>query len=306
MLKHYLLTALLNLRRAPVVTLINVLALALGIATFVTAYAVAAFWGSADRQFANSNRTYVLTINATIRGFDFSFENEPQVPPQMARYLKNELPQIETIARATVVSKAAMVSTGARAMRLFGAAADSEFLRIFDLPFVAGDPEHALDAPRSVVLTKEYATKLFGSENPLGKTLRFANSIDTTVTGVVDAITEPSHMGRSVWRCSSSTCWRATTSPKPCAISGDRRGRRTRRHRPRIGSTLPMSPTCSCRKTERSRRQPCGQISRLSPTGASPSSSARYRRPASMPCPSPHCWGCTRSISSCCREPKYR
>ena len=195
MLKHYLVIALVNLRRSPFVAAVNVVALSLGIATFVAAYAVVAFWSSADKQFANSDRIYALTTSATILGLDFSFEDEPHVPPQMAGYLEDELPAAEAIARATVMNEESMVSTGDRAMRLFGVAVDSDFLRIFDLPFVAGDPRHALDAPRSVVITSEYATKLFGAEDPIGKRLRLANSIDTTVTGVMDAVPEPSHMG---------------------------------------------------------------------------------------------------------------
>ena len=63
MLKHYLVIALVNLRRSPFVAAVNVVALSLGIATFVAAYAVVAFWSSADKQFANSDRIYALTTS---------------------------------------------------------------------------------------------------------------------------------------------------------------------------------------------------------------------------------------------------
>ena len=90
-----------------------------------------------------------------------------------------------------------MVANGDRAVRLFGVAVDPEFLDIFDLPFVAGDSRTAFAAPRSAVLTREYSARLFGSDDPIGKTILIGNAIDTTVTGVIDPIREPSHMGRS-------------------------------------------------------------------------------------------------------------
>jgi len=90
-----------------------------------------------------------------------------------------------------------MVASGANAVRLFGVAVDPEFLDIFDLPFVAGDARSALASPRSVVLTRASAARLFGAENPIGKTLVLGNKVDATVTGVIDAIAEPSQFGRS-------------------------------------------------------------------------------------------------------------
>src|SRR4029079_4490944 len=68
---------------------------------------------------------------------------------------------------------------------------------ISDLPFVPGDRVSAFAAPRSVVITRAAAARLFGSDNPIGKTLLVGNSVDATVTGLIDAIPEPSHLGRS-------------------------------------------------------------------------------------------------------------
>jgi putative ABC transport system permease protein len=196
-LKHYFAIALRNVRSAPFVFAMNVLTLALGLACFVTAYAFVAFWESAEQHFANADRIAVLTTNMSVTGQDFSYEDAPHVPEHAARYLQEDFPAIETIARAVVVNEDAMIAAGDRALRSFGVAVDPEFLEIFELPFVAGDPRTALRNPRSVVLTKAHAAQLFGDRDPMGAHVILGNLVDATVTGVLDTIPEPSHLGRS-------------------------------------------------------------------------------------------------------------
>ena len=88
------------------------------------------------------------------------------------------------------------VAAGDVYTEMFVVGVESEFLEIFDLPFVAGDSK-ALSQPNSAVLTEETAARLFGAANPIGRTITLANSLDVTVTGVVAPVPEPSHLGRA-------------------------------------------------------------------------------------------------------------
>jgi hypothetical protein len=63
MFGHYLQIALRNLRRSPFTAFINVTALALGLVSFVTAYAVVGYWNRSERQFANADRVYAITAS---------------------------------------------------------------------------------------------------------------------------------------------------------------------------------------------------------------------------------------------------
>jgi ABC-type antimicrobial peptide transport system permease subunit len=72
------------------------------------------------------------------------------------------------------------------------AAVDSNLLKIFTLPLSFGDPESALNAPHSIILTQKLATKYFGNENPVGKILTVENSAQFTVTGVFKEIPDNS------------------------------------------------------------------------------------------------------------------
>ena len=197
MLTHYLTLALRNARRTPLASAVNVLTLALGLACFLSAYAAVAFWDRAERGFANADRTYVLTIEFAFTNGSFARPTTVGGPAHVHEYLRADLPRLERIARAALMNPQTAFAAGDRAVRLRSLAVDPEFLAIFDLPFVAGDPDTALAAPRSVVLTRDAAARLFGDASPLGRSVLIDNAVEATVTGVVDPPPEPSHLGRA-------------------------------------------------------------------------------------------------------------
>jgi len=198
MIRHYVSIALRNLRRSPFTAAVNVVTLALGLVAFVAAYAVVAYWGNSDRHFTNADRTYVITASLALRDGSIATGKAPQTNDLYERYLRIEFPEFEKIARANVWNRAASVTVNGRGSRVIGVAVDPEFLDIFDLPFVAGDPRMALKSPDSLVLTEAAALRLFGTREALGKTVTLGgNLIDATVTGVLGPIPEPSHIGDS-------------------------------------------------------------------------------------------------------------
>ncbi len=196
-LEHYLALTLRIFFRAPFTTGTNVLTLAAGVFCFLTAYAFVTFWTGAERQFPNAERIQVLTTTFELPDGSFVSRADPMGPTRAAAQLRIDFPELERVARATLVDPETIVSAGGRATRLHAIAGDPDLLSIFSLPFVAGDPLRALDAPRSAVLTRQTALRLFGNRNPIGESMRIGNRIDVTVTGLIDAIAEPSHFGRS-------------------------------------------------------------------------------------------------------------
>lgn len=64
--------------------------------------------------------------------------------------------------------------------------ADSSFVDVFDIHFLEGNSNVALDGPNNVVLTESSSKKYFGEESPLGKTLIIGNDdTEYKITGVV-------------------------------------------------------------------------------------------------------------------------
>lgn len=66
--------------------------------------------------------------------------------------------------------------------------ADSSFFRIFSFPLILGDRYSVLSKPNSVVLSKQMATKYFGYDNPIGRTISFNVNQILEITGVADEV----------------------------------------------------------------------------------------------------------------------
>ena len=72
--------------------------------------------------------------------------------------------------------------------------ADPGVFRLFSFPVVQGDAVKALSGGRSVVISKSEATKYFGQENPIGKTLLINGRLPLTVGAVFADIPANSHL----------------------------------------------------------------------------------------------------------------
>jgi putative ABC transport system permease protein len=66
--------------------------------------------------------------------------------------------------------------------------ADPEFFEVFGLPLKYGNQTTALTEKYSIVLTDKVSQQLFGELNPVGKTLIAADTLNLTITGVLEPI----------------------------------------------------------------------------------------------------------------------
>ena len=66
--------------------------------------------------------------------------------------------------------------------------ADPEFFDVFALPLKYGNQSTALNEKYSVVLTDKVSKQLFGEENPVGKSLIAADTLNLTITGVLEPV----------------------------------------------------------------------------------------------------------------------
>lgn len=202
MFKTYLKIAWRSLKKNRLVSFINILGLALGIATclVISLYVIEEF--SYDRFFTNSDRIFRVTLDAKIGEQTLS---EASVMAPVAETFKEEIPEVEVSTRVLNLHSNTKIRIGEKVIRKGNTAfVDPNFFEVFDLPFTSGDPATALAKPNSVVLTKEQATALFGKESPINQTIKLEGigyypgqyidlSGDYTVTGVIENIPENSH-----------------------------------------------------------------------------------------------------------------
>ena len=67
---------------------------------------------------------------------------------------------------------------------------DSTFYDIFDFKLEQGDPKTVFDDPTNIVVTREYARKVWGDENPIGKSILFHyTEHPLVVAGVMNPMT---------------------------------------------------------------------------------------------------------------------
>ncbi|MGB3776778.1 MAG: ABC transporter permease [Tunicatimonas sp.] len=189
MLKNYLLIAVRNFWKQKNYTLLNVGGLALAIATAILALLFVRHEYSYDRWVPNQKNIYKV-----YRQWDSDGGNA-FTPYRLAEALRNEFPEI---ASATWAVESGRVLIGAEDQEgVFAdkiATVDSSFLRVLPFPLRYGNIDNALERPRTAVLSNETSQKLFGNENPVGRTLRVNADTDYEITGVLAPFAGSSHL----------------------------------------------------------------------------------------------------------------
>ncbi|MBD0332808.1 MAG: ABC transporter permease, partial [Chitinophagaceae bacterium] len=119
-----------------------------------------------------------------------------QTPAPLSSFLKQQLPEIE--AATTIQSSGdydVLLSNGDKKIyQKNSIEADSSFFKVFPYKIIEGNAATILDKPNAVVISQGVATKLFGTENPMGKTIKIFNAFNCEVTGIMQQTEMPSHL----------------------------------------------------------------------------------------------------------------
>ncbi len=193
MIKNYIKTALRNLRKHSFYTALNVFGLSLGVASGIILFLFISFHLSFDSYHQKGSRIYRVITDLHLD--DGSVKNEKGAPLVLATALKSEVPQLKDQAflfqnyRDHVFTVAIPQSGSARG-KLFAekgnvAFANQQWFHLFDYDWISGDSRTALEQPNTAVLTRQYAEKYFGTEDPMGKTIRIDGNQEVKITGVL-------------------------------------------------------------------------------------------------------------------------
>ncbi len=191
---NYLKIGLRKIRRQIIYSLINIAGMAVGLACCAVIILYVTNELSYDTFHQDAERIYRVATHRISSVGEFF---ESTTPGPLGPELKASYSQVEQAVRIVPPFENAshvLVVQGEKRFfenRVFFV--DEEIFELFHIPFLEGNPQAALKNPYTVVITEGMATKYFGEEESLGKTLQIELDYDTgsveirdfEVTGVV-------------------------------------------------------------------------------------------------------------------------
>lgn len=174
------------LAKRKVLTLINLIGLALGIASCLYIWLYVQDELSYDMHYQNADRIYSVTTRIISSG---STDHIATSPMPLARALQQTFADVEAAGRFKNVLSV-NVRYGEHTYKekeIFEA--DADVLTIFKYTFREGNPETALSGPDKIVITEAFRKKYFDNETALNKMI-VVNNRTLTVSGVIDNLPE--------------------------------------------------------------------------------------------------------------------
>ncbi|HEY4334634.1 MAG TPA: ABC transporter permease [Puia sp.] len=186
MLKNYLTIAWRNLRKNPVFSAINISGLAIGLAVCMLMLEYVGHEHSYDRFHTHAERIYSVQSKVVLNNDSFF---TPSVKYHSGPMVMSRVLGVEGFTRLKKQRETVIVQNGGSPDLKFAennvAFADPNFFRFFSFELLRGNPDEVLRRPYTVVISQKMAKKYFGSVDPVGRTLRYNNSDNFVVSGVV-------------------------------------------------------------------------------------------------------------------------
>ena len=197
MIGSYITVAVRSLLRQPGYTVINIVGLAVGIASclYILIYIHSEF--SVDRHHSRGERAYQVLRELREPGGDSRISAGTSGP--LGPALEAEVPEVEGAARIWR-RNGTWVQSGDDGQYLTAAMSEPGLFELFDVRFLEGSPGTVFRDPFSVVLTESTAQRFFGSRSPVGERLLldhwYFQKREFTVTGVIEDQRYESVIGR--------------------------------------------------------------------------------------------------------------
>ncbi|RMB57121.1 ABC transporter permease [Dokdonia sinensis] len=186
MFKNHIKIAWRNLRSDPKFSVLNILGLSVGLAITLLLFLFISHERSFDTMYAqkeNIQRVLLFTDG------DQGEETWTNAPAALAPAIVADIPEVKKASRMYRHNFGgnAFVKAGDEQFiekDLYWA--DAELFQIFNVPFLRGNGQKALDKPNAVALSQSRALQYFGTIDIIGKTLNIDNGLELEVTGVYE------------------------------------------------------------------------------------------------------------------------
>ncbi|MDE6786572.1 MAG: ABC transporter permease, partial [Muribaculaceae bacterium] len=117
-----------------------------------------------DKQHSKADRIYYVGLN-------FNGDKSMGAHWYLQFLLKDKFPEIESA--TGIFRNSRWLNYDNKNIKTNCYFVDSTFFEIFDFKLIQGDPKTVLDNPSNIVVTQEYARKVWGEGDPMGKSIEF-------------------------------------------------------------------------------------------------------------------------------------
>ena len=181
MFRNYLVTALRNVGRHKLYSFINIAGLTVALACAIFIMLFLADELSYDRWIPDTANLYRVEAGFLIPGHDI--QKTSSMPFVLAPTMKAQIPEVTA---DTHLQFQTSDSEGREPLVLGRwVTVDPDFFQVIKLPLVEGDPARVFALPDSIVISQKGARKLFGTADPIGRTVTASGTHPMTVTGVM-------------------------------------------------------------------------------------------------------------------------
>lgn len=179
--------------RDKIFSIINIAGLTIGIASALLIYVYVSFQMSFDDFHQDADRIYrVLGID---KALGVTSNNVGIVMPALGPAMAKSIPEVESVVRISARQSHTLVTYEDKNFYtehfIF---AEHALFDVFSFPLIAGQRDTVLIEPNTVVVTKAFATLLFGDEDPMGKVIRLNGRRDVKIEGVMADNRRDSHL----------------------------------------------------------------------------------------------------------------
>ncbi|PLW97599.1 MAG: hypothetical protein C0593_08185, partial [Marinilabiliales bacterium] len=182
MFKNFFNSTIRNFQKNRLNTMITLFGLSIGLACTI----IIALWAKYELSYDRFHEEPQTLYKAAFCYDPLNF-HAYILPAPVASYLKNEFPDVKNTT-VFVQSQNNKIVQGENRFMVGGSFVDPSFFYMFNFPFISGGPSDAFTHPNSIVLTQSLAEKLFGNEDPLGKTIKVDGEQEYIVSAVLEDI----------------------------------------------------------------------------------------------------------------------
>lgn len=187
MLRNYLKVGIRNLTRHKSFSLINIIGLAIGLASSILILIWIKNELSYDQFHKDKDRIYRITCQ--VENIQAAISPAPLAPA-----LQDQLPEVSEALRTSYQSNNLLQVGDQKYEEKSIFYVDSNFFAFFEFPLQRGNPADALTNPQSIVISQKMAEKYFGSTDPVGQLIKIGNEDEMQVTGILASAPNPSHL----------------------------------------------------------------------------------------------------------------